>query len=123
MDFKDMLEARRNVRAHGEERYKAESKSRLEKIISTKIRTTMIGALATIEEHFGFLWQNRSSEEATHFEGLYEKVRQEILDNGNNQIRNVKVELDHYSVEWLKYKLTLPFRQPGSKPEESNEQE
>ena len=92
----------------------------------TKIRTTMIGSLASIEEHLGFLWQpkdGKMSSEAIEFQSLYEKVRQEILDNGNNQIRNIKSEMENYSVEWLRYRLTLPFRQPGTQTEGKNDKE
>lgn len=122
----NMLNMRHKVREQGEEKYKEQSKERLEKIITTKIRTTMIGALASIEEHLGFLWQpkdGKMSSEAIEFQSLYEKVRQEILDNGNNQIRNIKSEMENYSVEWLRYRLTLPFRQPGTQTEGKNDKE
>ena len=49
MDSSDYKKAR-------DRKYKAESKDRLSKILKKKIQTTMIGALSTIEENFGFLW-------------------------------------------------------------------
>ena len=39
-----------------EERYKDISRDKLFKAAKKKIQTTMIGALSTIEEQFGFLW-------------------------------------------------------------------
>jgi hypothetical protein len=39
---------------------------------------------------------------------LYEEVRSEILDRGNNQARNLEAELNQYDVKWLRYQLNLP---------------
>lgn len=118
MDFHTMHNLRGEVRKVGAEKYKAESKARLAKILSTKIRTTMIGALAAIEEHLGPLWapgEDKIAISRMDLEALYEKVRQQILDNGNNQIRNFQTELEQYDVEWLRYKITLPVRQREDK--------
>ena len=93
-------------------KYKTDSKDRLSKIMRKKIETTMIGALSTIEEHFGFLWGNEDgsplSEEQTTMKDLYQQVRSEILDKGNNQARNTDAELSQYDVVWLKYSMELP---------------
>ena len=39
---------------------------------------------------------------------VYQEIRSEILDKGNNQARNVDAELSHYEVEWLKYSMEIP---------------
>lgn len=94
-----------------EEKYKHDSKDRLSKILKKKIQTTMIGALSSIEANFGFLWNNIdtiNSKEQEMFKNLYQKVRSEILDKGNNQARNIDAELAQYNVEWLKYSMTIP---------------
>ena len=39
---------------------------------------------------------------------LYEEVRAEILDRGNNQMRNLEAEFAQYEIKWLRYSLTLP---------------
>ena len=39
---------------------------------------------------------------------IYNKVRSEILDKGNNQARNIDAELAQYEVEWLRYSITMP---------------
>ena len=44
---------------------------------------------------------------------IFERLREEILNNGNNQIRNALAELQQYDVEWLRYKIKLPVRQPN----------
>ena len=72
----------------------------------------MIGALSTVEASFGFLWGHESGEplspEQEHMKALYEEVRSEILDRGNNQARNLEAELNQYEVKWLRYHLNLP---------------
>jgi hypothetical protein len=92
-------------------KYKADSKDRLSKILKKKIQTTMIGALSTIEQHFGFLWNNDQGNltpEQLKMKDLYNQVRSEILDRGNNQARNIDAELSQYDVEWLRYSIQIP---------------
>lgn len=100
-------------------KYKAESKDRLSKILKKKIQTTMIGALSTIEENFSFLWTNESGGPLTKdqelMKTLYNKVRSEILDRGNNQARNIDAELAQYDVEWLRYQVKIPVITPNNK--------
>ena len=95
-------------------KYKEVSKDRLLKIGKKKIQTTMIGALSTIEKHLGFLWGYESSEPLTpeqeHLKELYEEVRSEILDRGNNQARNLEAEFANYEINWLRYQITLPVK-------------
>ena len=95
-------------------KYKEVSKERLLKIGKKKIQTTMIGALSTIEKHLGFLWGYESSESLTpeqeHLKELYEEVRSEILDRGNNQARNLEAEFANYDINWLRYQITLPVK-------------
>lgn len=92
-------------------KYKSDSKDRLSKILKKKIQTTMIGALSTIEENFGFLWNSESGQltpEQHKMKELYNQVRSEILDRGNNQARNIDAELAQYDVEWLRYSMQIP---------------
>jgi hypothetical protein len=100
-----------------ETKYKTDSKDRLSKILKKKIQTTMIGALSTIEENFGFLWTNESGDQLTKdqeaMKNLYNKVRSEILDRGNNQARNIDAELSQYEVEWMRYQMKIPVINPN----------
>ena len=90
------------------------SKDRLLKISKKKIQTTMIGALSTVEKHFGFLWGHESPDALTpeqeHMKELYDLVRSEILDRGNNQCRNLETEFMNYDINYLKYQITLPVK-------------
>lgn len=95
-------------------KHKEVSKERLLKISKKKIQTTMIGALSTMEKYLGFLWGYESSEELTaeqeHLKQIYEEVRSEILDRGNNQARNLEAEFANYDINWLRYQITLPVK-------------
>ena len=98
-------------------KYKSDSRDRLSKILKKKIQTTMIGALSTIEENFGFLWNSDSKEPLNKdqevMKALYNKVRSEILDRGNNQARNIDAELAQYEIEWNRYQLKMPVINPN----------
>ena len=100
------------------------SKDRLLKISKKKIQTTMIGALSTVEKHFGFLWGHESPDALTpeqeHMKELYDLVRSEILDRGNNQGRNLETEFMNYDINWLRYQITLPLK-PLNKQEEGDD--
>jgi len=109
MDVHNTLMQKKNeAKARQQAKYKAESKERLKKIAAKKIQTTMIGALDSIEKHLGFLWEEDIDGKADGaLRELYETVRQEILDRGNDQIRKLNVEIDQYEIEWLRYNLKL----------------
>ena len=90
------------------------SKDKLFKAAKKKIQTTMIGALSTLEESFGFLWgmglsEDKRSEEHRRIQELYEDARAKILDRGNTQIRNLEVEFVNYDVSRKKYLINLPM--------------
>ena len=112
-------------------RYKDISKDRLLKISKKKVQTTMIGALSTIERVFGFLWGHDETSELTpeqeHMKELFEEVRSEILDRGNNQARNLEAEFANYDINWLRYQITLPVKPilqvQGEEDGQSNEED
>jgi hypothetical protein len=97
-----------------EDKYVSESKERLSKILKKKVETTMIGALSSIESHLGFLWQVDDEEEKTPEQKvmyeIYQKVREEVLNKGNTQARNIDAELNQYEVNWLKYQTVIPTK-------------
>ena len=114
-NYAELIRQKSDYKKKREEKYKQDSVNRLGTIIKKKIQTTMIGAISSIEEHFGFLWGHDQVEPLTEEQKImkesFEKVRSEILDKGNNQARNVDVELSQYEVEWKKFTMTLPVRQ------------
>jgi hypothetical protein len=95
--------------------YLEQSRNRLDKIVSTKIRTSFIGALAAFEEAFGFLWGKGKDEadltpqERSMFE-LWIQARTRALNNGNTQLRAAQTEIANHVVSWNRYHMTLPVR-------------
>lgn len=113
--YADLIREKNDYRQKREEKYKLDSKERLAKIIKKKIQTTMIGALSSIEEHFGFLWgqedpSQQLTEEQNIMKELFQEIRSEVLDKGNAQARNIDAELAQYDVEWKRYSLKLPVK-------------
>ena len=108
--YEQLRQMKQDAEAQRKIKYKTDSKERLKKIARKKIQTTMIGALDTIEKHLGFLWED-DSQQSKQLREIYADVRQEILDRGNDQIRNLDNELNQYDIEWLRYHLTLPVKQ------------
>jgi transcription termination factor Rho len=111
-NYADIIKNNSNYKEQRASKYKADSKERLSKILKKKIETTMIGALSSIEDHFGFLWASNSdsapTEEQVTMRDLYQQIRSEILDKGNSQARNIDAELSQYEVEWTKYSIAIP---------------
>ncbi len=117
--YKELIRSSSNYKDDREQKYKQSSKDRLNKIASKKIKTTMIGALSTVESHLGFLWGHESNEPLTpeqeHLKETYELIRSEILDKGNAQIRNLEAEFAYYDIVWLRYHINLPVKNMETK--------
>lgn len=77
-------------------------------ILTKRFQTTMIGALFEFEKTFGYLWgQDKEESDLTDreldFSDQWDAVRNQILNNGNNQLRKAIADLGH-SVKY-KYKF------------------
>ena len=122
--YAELIRSNSDYKKKREDRYKTDSRDRLSKIIRKKIETTMIGALSSIEDHLGFLWTNADNspltEEQSLMQDVYQEIRSEILDKGNNQIRNLESEMSHYEIKWLRYHMNLPVMSMESKEESIN---
>lgn len=86
-----------------EKRNKELSKERLTKFCESKIKTTMIGAINAIEKELGDDLDDPKLKE--HFR----RIRESILDQGNNQIRSLQGEMGNYEVEYF-YNIPLKVR-------------
>jgi hypothetical protein len=81
-------------------------------MLAKKFKTTMIGAIASFEENFGYLWGHGKpvadlTENETSFREKWELTRTEILNKGNSQLRAALEEINHYDLSWKKYHTTL----------------
>ena len=85
-----------------EELFKKDSKEKIKKIITSKMRTSFIGSLSAIEQAFGELWgldddvQLNGSQ--LKWKKVWENCRTIILNNGNSQLRAIDSELKNYQV-------------------------
>ena len=117
-DYNKMLKVSLDYKKKRDEKYKEVSKDRLFNVAKKKVQTTMIGALSTLEEHFGFLWGFEQSEEMTpeqeHMKTIFEEARSKILDRGNTQIRNLESEFVNYEITWKKNTISLPMLKKGA---------
>lgn len=56
----------------------------------TRFKTIMIGSIARVEEYFGYLWahgKDNPTEREEQFRVLWDELRNEMLNNGNYNIR------------------------------------
>lgn len=63
-----------------------------------RIKTTMIGAIDKFEKNFGYLWghftEDPLTEQQEKFADLWDFTRNQILNQGNHQIRDLKDDYD-----------------------------
>lgn len=68
-------------------------------LASRRLETTMIGALARFENSFGHLWGHHKNldseltEQELYFDNIWQDVRNNILNHGNNQIRGLQTDI------------------------------
>ena len=91
------------------------SRENLRKIVAKRIQTTMIGALAAIEEKFKEFWEPEEGEkmnkEQQNLYNLFQEIRSSILDNGNNQIRLLEKDIENFDVEARQYHIQLKVKE------------
>tara|TARA_B100000287_G_scaffold406704_1_gene431407 strand:+ start:368 stop:745 length:378 start_codon:yes stop_codon:yes gene_type:complete len=114
-EYNKFLKQSLDLKHAREERHRDISRDKLFKAAKKKIQTTMIGALSTLEQSFGFLWgfdvpeDQRTPEQKKLYE-IYEEARAQILDRGNTQIRNLDSEFVNYEIVRKKHYITLPIQ-------------
>ena len=114
-EYNKFLKQSLDLKSAREERHRDVSRDKLFKAAKKKIETTMIGALSTLEQSFGFLWgldvpeEDRTLEQKKIYE-IYEEARAQILDRGNTQIRNLDSEFVNYEIVRKKHYITLPVQ-------------
>ena len=120
-NYNKLLKASLDLKQKREDKYREISRDRLYQIAKKKIQTTMIGALSSVEAHFGFLWGIGEDEDFTpeqeQIKAIFEEARSEILDRGNTQIRNLEAEISNYDINSKRYTINLPVVEKGEENE------
>lgn len=95
--------------------HQVESDKRLRRIAEKKFKTTMIFPIAEFERAFGHIWadgkdtHDLTKEQMSH-RALWQRIRSDILDNGNKQMRALLKELNSHTVEFNGYETELVER-------------
>jgi len=86
-------------------------KDRVQNEVASAIKTTMIGAIASLESNLGLLWGMGSDKPLTpqeqHFLNIFNQIRKEILDRGNTNIKKTKQLIDGCEIDFVGYKVNL----------------
>jgi len=75
-----------------------QKQNKLIKDIEKKCTTIMIGSLARMENTFGYLW-DKEDEVGDEYYNMWQKARYEVLNFGNNQIRDTVENLYKFFIE------------------------
>lgn len=109
--LKRFMDIKQKSREASQANFAEESRKRLDRILSQKMNTTFIGAISAFENNFGFLWgagkKRELTEEEQNLLNIWQRVRTDILNNGNNQLRALRNELQNHSVSWNRHTLTI----------------
>ena len=81
-------------------------------VLTKRFQTTMIGALFEFEQNFGYLWgldkdERELTDQQEKFRSLWEDTRNQILNNGNNQLRKCLSDLEKLDTNNIKYNYNL----------------
>jgi len=77
-------------------------------ILTKRFQTTMIGAIFEFEQNFGYLWgldkqETELTENQQKFRLKWEDTRNQILNNGNSQLRKCLSDLNKVQTNNIKY--------------------
>jgi hypothetical protein len=108
LNDEQLLQMQKKMREINSQKYLEACRQRLDKIISTKIRTTFIGSIDILEKTLGFLWGFGKDEDdltgdEREIRTLFNQARTDILNLGNNQLRGAKNEIANQTVSWNRY--------------------
>lgn len=86
-----------------EDNYSKGSRNKLKAAMRHRLKKTFVGCLTALEEELG-LPANKENQE------LFRRLRSKILSLGNDQVRNMEIELERYNIEFIPYQIK--FLQP-----------
>ena len=91
-----------------QKQWQGNARNLLAESVKKHMSTLMIGSIARIEEHFGYLWGHnkipeRRTQKEKEFKESWSKLRKDILDLGNDKICDVIAELTLYTIDKRKF--------------------
>jgi hypothetical protein len=94
------------------ERYAQQAKRSLFNYTEKQAETIMIGALAAIEDNFGFLWghgkdYNELTDNQKKIRDAWQTTRTKILDLGNSRISLIEKEFSYFIIEHANFNYDL----------------
>lgn len=118
--LRQVTQHRKGEEAGATQRYQSASRDRLWRILKKKVTTSFIGAIARVETLIGKdLWgHGKPLSECTpnqkEWREIWEQCRNEILNNGNNQLRAIENEVGEYVVSWNRHSIRIPVKDKGN---------
>jgi len=117
-------ERKRKGQTH-QKQYQESSKRRLMTIAEKKLKTTFIGNIDILEKMIGFMWGHGKplselTEDEKKWRDLWDEMRTEILNNGNNQLRALLNEISEYTISWNRYNLKTIMRNEDGEDQKEN---
>jgi hypothetical protein len=112
-DFDAMMRRKKDMELKRQKVKAQASKDRLVDKVEKRIKTSFIGALDSVETHLSCLWETNGSDMSpaqVEMYDIYQKIRKEILDKGNQQVREFKGDLENFDVNFKQYQLELDFK-------------
>ena len=108
---------------YDEASHRAACKSRLREFLRKRMTTMLVGSIERIEKSMGQNWgHGLSDKECTDGEyderAIWNCLRKELFDWGNQQIRNMEKGLEDYIVEMRRYKIE--FKNNGQNDNQGN---
>jgi hypothetical protein len=85
------------------DKYAKGSSKKLRAAMKHKIKRTFIGTLDALE-------QELRASNIPNWEDVFKKMRARILTIGNDQLRNVDIEIDKYNVEFIPYHIEFKLK-------------
>lgn len=76
--------------------YSIGSRQKLKAAMRHKLKRTFVGALSAVEGELSPAEKER-----------FKRVRSKILSIGNDQIRNMEIELERYNIEFIPYQIKI----------------
>lgn len=72
-------------------------------LITKRFQTTMIGSLHQFEKYFGYIWgigmdEDELTDQQLDARDRWELARNQILNNGNNQLRQMLADIENNNI-------------------------